>query len=85
MVYQYVINSYINIFYFQLNIYYHPSRPYVTYMSQKNNFLPGEIFRFFFFSFKGTDQTGTFMSLKCVVYYANCRGWHQSSKIQVVP
>ena len=34
--------------------------------------------------FKGTDQAGTFMSLKCVVYYANYRTWHQSSKIQVV-
>ena len=34
---------------------------------------------------KGTDQTGTFMSLKCVVYYANYRSGHQSSKIQVVP
>ena len=33
---------------------------------------------------KGTDQAGTFMSLKCVVYYANYRSWHQSSKIQVV-
>ena len=32
---------------------------------------------------KGTDQTGTFMSLKCVVYYANYRSGHQSSKIQV--
>ena len=34
---------------------------------------------------KGTDQTGTFMSLKCAVYYANYRSGHQSSKIQVVP
>ena len=34
--------------------------------------------------FKETDQAGTFMSLKCVVYYANYRSWHQSSKIQVV-
>ena len=33
---------------------------------------------------KGTDHVGTFMSLKCVVYYANYRSWHQSSKIQVV-
>ena len=33
---------------------------------------------------KGTDQAGTFMSLKCVVCYANYRSWHQSSKIQVV-
>ena len=33
---------------------------------------------------KGTDQAGTFMSLKCVVYNANYRSWHQSSKIQVV-
>ena len=33
---------------------------------------------------KGTFQAGTFMSLKCVVYYANYRSWHQSSKIQVV-
>ena len=33
---------------------------------------------------KGTDQASTFMSLKCVVYYANYRSWHQSSKIQVV-
>ena len=33
---------------------------------------------------KGTDQAGTFMSLKCLVYYANYRSWHQSSKIQVV-
>ena len=32
----------------------------------------------------GTDQAGTFMSLKCVVYYANYRSWQQSSKIQVV-
>ena len=38
-----------------------------------------------FFYIKGTDQAGTFMSLKCVVYYANYRSWHQSSKIQVVP
>ena len=37
------------------------------------------------FYFKGTDHAGTFMSLKCVVYYANCRIWHQSSKLQVVP
>ena len=36
------------------------------------------------FLFKGTDQAGTFISLKCVVYYANYRSWHQSSKIQVV-
>ena len=35
--------------------------------------------------FKRTDQAGTFMSLKCVVYYANYRSGHQSSKIQVVP
>ena len=35
-------------------------------------------------SFKGTDHAGNFMSLKCVVYYANYRGWHQYSKIQVV-
>ena len=35
-------------------------------------------------SLKWTDQAGTFMSLKCVVYYANYRSWHQSSKIQVV-
>ena len=34
---------------------------------------------------KGTDQAGTVMSLKCVVYYANYRSGHQSSKIQVVP
>ena len=34
--------------------------------------------------FKGTHQAGTFMSLKCVVYYANYRSWHRSSKIQVV-
>ena len=34
---------------------------------------------------KGIDQAGTFMSLKCVVYYANYRSGHQSSKIQVVP
>ena len=34
--------------------------------------------------FKGTDQAGTFISLKCVVYYANYRSWDQSSKIQVV-
>ena len=33
---------------------------------------------------KGTDQAGTFIRLKCVVYYANYRSWHQSSKIQVV-
>ena len=33
---------------------------------------------------KGTDQAGIFMSLKCVIYYANYRSWHQSSKIQVV-
>ena len=37
-----------------------------------------------YFYFKGTDQAGTFISLKCVVYYANYRSWHQSSKIQVV-
>ena len=35
-------------------------------------------------SLKGTDHAGTFMSLKCVVYYANYHSWHQSSKIQVV-
>ena len=34
---------------------------------------------------KGTDHVGTFMSLKCVVYYANYRSGNQSSKIQVVP
>ena len=34
---------------------------------------------------KGTDHAATFMSLKCVVYYANYRSWHQTSKIQVVP
>ena len=34
--------------------------------------------------FKGTDQAGTFMNLKCLVYYANYRSGHQSSKIQVV-
>ena len=33
------------------------------------------------FLLKGTDQAGTFMSLKCVVYYAIYRSWHQSSKI----
>ena len=36
-------------------------------------------------SLKGTDHVGTFMGLKCVVYYANYRSGHQSSKIQVVP
>ena len=38
-------------------------------------------------SVKGTDHAGTFMSFKCVVYYANYRtcSWHQSSKIQIVP
>ena len=36
-------------------------------------------------AFKGTNYARTFMSLKCVVYYANYRSWHQSSKIQVVP
>ena len=36
---------------------------------------------FFQFDVKGTDQAGTFMSLKCVVYYANYRSWHHSSKI----
>ena len=35
--------------------------------------------------FKGTDHVGTFMGLKCVVYYANYRCGNQSSKIQVVP
>ena len=25
---------------------------------------------------KGADHAGTFMSLKCVVYYANYRSWH---------
>ena len=25
---------------------------------------------------KGADQTGTFMGLKCVVYYANYRSGH---------
>ena len=34
---------------------------------------------------KVTDQAGIFMSLKCVIYYANYRSWHQFSKIQVVP
>ena len=34
---------------------------------------------------KGTDHVGTFMGLKCVVYYANYRSGNQSSKIQVVP
>ena len=38
----------------------------------------------FIFNFKGTDQAGTFISLKYVVYYASYRSWHQSSKIQVV-
>ena len=38
----------------------------------------------YFDKLKGTDQAGTFMSLKCVVYYANYRSWHQSSNIQVV-
>ena len=33
---------------------------------------------------KGTDHVGTFMGLKCVVYYANYRSGNQSSKIQVV-
>ena len=41
----------------------------------------GQIFQVYI---KGTDQAGTFISLKCVVYYANYRSWHQSSKIQVV-
>ena len=36
-------------------------------------------------NFKGTDHVGTFMGLKCVVYYANYRSGNQSSKIQVVP
>ena len=45
---------------------------------------PGYMKKMIAESFKGTDQAGTFMSLKCVVYYANCRSWHQSSKIQVV-
>ena len=36
-------------------------------------------------SLKGTDHVGTFMGLKCVVYYANYRSGNQSSKIQVVP
>ena len=36
------------------------------------------------FLLKGTDQAGTFMSLKFVVYYANYRSWQQSTKIQVV-
>ena len=35
--------------------------------------------------FKRTDHVGTFMGLKCVVYYANYRSGNQSSKIQVVP
>ena len=33
---------------------------------------------------KGTDHVGTFIGLKCVVYYANYRSGNQSSKIQVV-
>ena len=37
------------------------------------------------FKFKGTDHVGTFMGLKCVIYYANYRSGNQSSKIQVVP
>ena len=37
------------------------------------------------FIIKGTDHVGTFMGLKCVVYYANYRSGNQSSKIQVVP
>ena len=37
------------------------------------------------FLLKGTDHVGTFMGLKCVVYYANYRSGNQSSKIQVVP
>ena len=40
---------------------------------------------FFEYYFKGTDHVGTFMGLKCVVYYANYRSGNQSSKIQVVP
>ena len=34
---------------------------------------------------KGQTMPVLFMRLKCVVYYANYRSWHQSSKIQVVP
>ena len=38
-----------------------------------------------YLSLKGTDHVGTFMGLKCVVYYANYRSGNQSCKIQVVP
>ena len=47
--------------------------------------LGGNIEGYQQFLLKGTDQAGTFISLKCVVYYANYRSGHQSSKIQVVP
>ena len=36
-------------------------------------------------SIKETDHAGNFMSLKCVVYNANYRSWHQSYKIKVIP
>ena len=62
MVYQYVISSNINIFHFQLNINIHPSRPYVTYMSQKNNFLAGEIFLIFFFFFLSENNFNVIMN-----------------------
>ena len=48
MVYQYVISSYINIFHFQLNIYYTPFKTVCDICHKKNNFLAGEIFRIFF-------------------------------------
>ena len=35
--------------------------------------------------FRRIDHAGTFINLKCVVYYANYCSWHQFSKIQVVP
>ena len=38
-----------------------------------------------YYKLKGTDHVGTFMGLKCMVYYANYRSGNQSSKIQVVP
>ena len=51
MVYQYVISSNINIFHFQLNIYYTPFKTVCDIYVTKNNFLAGEIFLIFFLFF----------------------------------
>ena len=52
MAYQYVISSYINIFPFQLNIYYTTCKTVCDiHVTKKNDFLVGEIFGFIFLSY----------------------------------